>query len=199
MSTERTHDRTKNSVRRRGLQLGVLATVLLAHPLYIWPQLGSDQSARLLAGFARPILSLLGGFLLTYAGLSAYRNEWRPVRPRTAVLFPVTASIAVLGLQLYDQAVLGLVGIHPLNNNPVLVGALSLIFVVGGSLVRRERKRAVAAFLIGCLALFLLGVFLDQTRLPIAVVSGVALGLAGVIIGAIGYVLTAPTSLDTPQ
>lgn len=177
----------------------MLAVVLLAHPLYLWPQLGSDPNAMLLAGFVRPILTLLGGFLLTYAGLAAYRDRWRPVTPRTAVLFPVTASLAVLGLQWYDEAVLGLVGFHSLDNNPVLVGAFSLIFLVGGSLLRQERTKAVGAFLLGCLTLFLLGVFLDQTRFPIALVSGVALAIAGVFIGGIGYVLTAPSSLDAPQ
>lgn len=60
-------------------------------------------------------------------------------------------------------------------------------------MVRRERTRAVAAFALGCLALFLLGVFLDRTRLPVALGSGVALGVAGVVVGGIGYVLTTPS------
>lgn len=192
MAAEHSSKQPWKSARKSGIILGFIAVVLLVHPLYLWPQLGSDPSAFLLAGFARPSLMLLGGFLLTYAGLAAYRDVWRPVTPVTAVLFPVIVSIAVLGLQWYDEAIHGLVGLHPLNDNPVLIGAFSLIFMIGGSLVRQERTRAVAAFLLGCLTLFLLGIFLDQTRLPIALVSGVAIGIAGLVIGGIGYVLTSP-------
>lgn len=179
--------------------LGALAVVLLAHPLYLWTQLGSDPGAKLLAGFARPALTLLGGVLLAYAGLVAYHESWRPVTPRTAVLFPVVASLAVLGLQWYDEAVLGLVGLQPLDNNPVLLGAFSLVFVVGGSLVRRGRRRAVGAFVLGCLALFLVGVVVDGTRPAIAAVGGVALGVAGVLVGAGGYGLTAPVAEGQDQ
>lgn len=192
MTAEHHSEYPLQSARKSAIIVGVFAVVLLAHPLYIWPQLGSDPSAFLLAGFVRPSLTIFGGFLLTYAGLAAYVDDWRPVTPLTAVLFPVTVSIAVLGLQWYDEAVHGLVGLHPLNNNPVLIGAFSLIFMVGGSLVRQERTQAVAAFLLGCLTLFLLGVFLDQTRLPIALVSGFTIGTAGLVIGGIGYVLTSP-------
>ncbi len=199
MATQRGSKQPQKSARRGGIILGFLAVILLAHPLYLWPQLGSDPSAFLLAGIIRPILTMLGGSLLAYAGLVAYRDAWRPVTPRTAVLFPVTVAIAVLGLQWYDEAVLGLAGFRSMDNNPVLLGAFSLIFMTGGSLIRRERMKAVVAFLLGCLALFLLGVGLDQTRLTIALASGVALGIAGVIIGGVGYLLTAPSSGDAPQ
>lgn len=190
MTTEFRSTLTQKTPRRNGFALGVLAVVLLAHPLYLWPQLGSDPSAFLLAGFLRPSLTMVGGFLLVYAALVTYSDTWRPVTPRTAVLFPVTVGIAVLSLQWYDEAIHGLVALQPLNNNPVLIGAFALIFMVGGSLVRRERPKAVVAFVLGCVTLFLLGVGLDQTRLPIALVSGVAVGIAGVVIGAIGYMLT---------
>lgn len=192
MATERHGERTGDTTRRSAVVLGALAVVLLAHPLYLWPGLGSDPSALLLAGVARPVLTLLGAVVLTYAGLAAYRESWRPVTPRTAVLFPVVASLAVLGLQWYDEAVLGLVGLQPLDNNPVLLGAFSLVFVVGGSLVRRGRRRAVGAFVLACLALFLGGVAVDGTRPAIAAVSGVALGIAGLLVGTVGYGLTAP-------
>lgn len=192
MATDRHAERTGDTTRQRATVLGALAVVLLAHPLYLWPQLGSDPSGMLLAGVVRPVLTLLGGFLLPYAGLAAYNESWRPVGPRTAVLFPVVASLAVLELQWYDEAVLGLVGLHALNNNPVLAGAFSLVFLVGGSLVRREQRRAVGAFILGCLALLLVGIVVDGTRPPIAVVSGVALGVTGVLVGGIGYALTAP-------
>lgn len=199
MATEPGFNQTPNSARRSGIVLGCVAVVLLAHPLYLWPQLGSDPRAFLLAGFVRPLLTMLGGFLLTYGSLAAYKDERRPVTPRSAVLFPVTVSVAVLSLQWYDETIHGLVGLHSLNNNPVLVGAFSLLFMVGGSLVRHERTRAVAVFLLGCLGLFLLGVFIDQTRLPIALVSGVALGVAGVAIGGTGYLLTSPAAVDASQ
>jgi hypothetical protein len=193
MATEHTSNGTQISTRRSGIVLAIFAAALLAHPLYLWPRLGSDPSAKLLAGFARPVLTLLGGFLLPYAGLVAYRESWRPVTPATAFLFPLTASIAVLSLQWYDEVVLGLVGFQPLDNNPVLVAAISLVFLAGGSLVRRERREGVLAFVVGCLALFLVGVLVDGTRLPIALVGGVALGIAGAVVGAVGYALTSPS------
>jgi hypothetical protein len=193
MATEHTSSRAPISTRRSGIALGILAAALLAHPVYLWPNLGSDPGAKLLAGFVRPILTLLGGVVLPYAGLVAYRGSWRPVTPETALLFPVTASVAVLGLQWYDEVVLEVVGFQPLDNNPVLVAAISLVFLVGGSLVRRERREALLAFVLGCLALFLVGVFVDGTRPPIALVSGVALGIAGAVVGALGYVLTSPS------
>lgn len=198
MSTEHTSNRAWGSVRRGGIVLGLLGVVVLAHPLYLWTRLGSDPGAFLLAGFARPILTMVGAALLAYGGLVAYREEWRPLTPLAAVLFPVAVSLAVLGLQWYDEAVLGLVGLQPLDNNPVLVGALSLVFLVGGSLARRGRNRAVAAFVLGCLAVFLLGVVVDGTRPPIALVSGVALGVAGLVIGGVGYLLTTPAAVDSP-
>jgi hypothetical protein len=193
MATEHASNGTQISTRRSGIVLGILAAALLAHPVYLWPRLGSDPSAKLLAGFVRPTLTLLGGVLLPYAGLVAYRESWRPVTPETAFLFPLTASVAVLGLQWYDEVVLEVVGFQPLDNNPVLVAAISLVFLVGGSLVRRERRDGVLAFVLGCLALFFVGVFVDGTRLPIALVSGVAIGIAGAVVGAVGYVLTSPS------
>lgn len=199
MSNEYSANGRQLAVRKVGIVLGLFAAGLLAHPLYLWPQLGSDRSAMLLAGFVRPVLTLFGGALLTYASLVVYRQRWRPVTPRTAVLFPVTVSLAVVGLQWYDEVVLGLVGLHPLNDNPVLVGAVSLVAMVGGSLVRRRRRRAAGAFLLGCIGLFLLGVVIDQTRPPIALVSGLALLVGGTVVGGLGYALTAPASLTPPQ
>jgi len=146
----------------------------------------------LLAGFVRPALSLFGGFLLAYAGLVGYRDRRRPVTPHTAGLFPLMGAVAILGLQWYDRAIHSLGGIHALNNNPPLVGALSLVFLVGGSLARRGNRRALGGFVLSCLCVFLLGVVVDGTRLPIALVSGSALAVVGAVVGGIGYVLTSP-------
>lgn len=199
MSTDQSTIRVQSSTRQVGIVLGVLAIVLFAHPLYLWPQLGSDPSALLLAGFARPILTLIAAVLFPFACLTVYRDTWRPITPLTAVLFPLTASLAILALQWYDLAVHGLGGIHSLNNNPGLVGALSLIFLVGGSLARQQRTRALAAFVLAVLGLFLLGVVIDQTRPPIALVSALALGIAGAVIGVIGYGLSAEPPSTGPR
>lgn len=193
MSVQRSSRSNQRSLRTSGIVLSLLAAVLFAHPLYLWPQLGADRSAMLLAGFARPVLSLFGGFLLAYAGLVVYRGRWRPVTPRTAVLFPLTGTVAILGLQWYDQMVHSLGGIHALNNNPPLVAALSLVFLVGGSLARWGKRRAVVGFTLGCLCVFLIGVVVDGTRLPIALVSGAALAVVGAGVGGLGYVLTVPS------